>query len=191
MGKALGLHRDTYAKYETRSFLPHELIPRFVELTGAEARWLLGVSGSDQPDVPFREVRPVEHLGIEAAGGGGSNVDDVVPRGESLFPADWLNRHGISADSCLVIGVRGESMEPTLPDGCAILIDQSRTVRRAGRIYVVRTEDGLVVKRASRDRFGWHLCSDHPLWEPVPWPLDAEMIGEVVWSGHTYVQPLW
>ena len=154
MGKALGLHRDTYAKYETRSYLPHELIPKFVELTGAEARWLLGVPGSDQPDAPFREVRPVEHLGIEAAGGGGSNVDDFIPRGESLFPTDWLRRHGIHPDSCLVIGVRGESMRPTLPNGCAILIDRSRTVRREGQIYVVRTEDGLIVKRASRDRFG-------------------------------------
>ena len=49
-----------------------------------------------------------------------------------------------------------------------ILIDLSRTARRVGRIYVVRTEDGLVAKRASRDRFGWHLSSDHPVWEPVP-----------------------
>ena len=39
-------------------------------------------------------------------------------------------------------------MEPTLPDGCSITFDRSRRDRCEGGIYVVRTNGGLIVKRA-------------------------------------------
>lgn len=42
IASALGLHRDRYAKYETRSPLPHALIPRFLELTRADFHELFG-----------------------------------------------------------------------------------------------------------------------------------------------------
>ena len=34
--------------------------------------------------------------------------------------------NGLVASQCKVIGVKGESMEPTLTDGCSILIDLNR-----------------------------------------------------------------
>ncbi len=58
---------------------------------------------------------------------------------------------------------------------------------RTGRIYVVRTDDGLVVKRAGRDGAdGWRLVSDNPdkqAWPTLHWPVDALVIGEVRWVG--------
>ena len=42
-------------------------------------------------------------------------------------------------------------MEPTLPDGSAIVVDRNRSRLRVGHIYVVRTDDGLLVKRVERD----------------------------------------
>ena len=57
----------------------------------------------------------------------------------------------------------GESMEPTLPDGCVILMDRNRTRRRKDHIFVLRTDDGLIVKRLGKDQQGnWLLASDHP-----------------------------
>ena len=39
---------------------------------------------------------------------------------------------------------------------------------------MLRTGDGLIAKRAGKDDDdGWLLESDHPAWEPVPWPDDA------------------
>ena len=77
-------------------------------------------------------------------------------------------------------------MEPTLPEGCTILVDRGRRRRRTGGIFVVRSADGVVVKRAGKDASGgWLLLSDHPAWEPVPWPRDAVVIGEVKWMGMT------
>ena len=42
MAQALGIKPDTYAKYETRSCLPHHLMPKFVSLTGGSYNLLLG-----------------------------------------------------------------------------------------------------------------------------------------------------
>ena len=121
-----------------------------------------------------------------AAGGGAVNLDEAPVKGPVWFRRDWLDGHGIDPTRCVVISVRGESMEPTLPAGSKILVDRDRTRRRAGRIFVVTTEEGLVVKRLERRGRQWFLVSDHPSWEALPWPREAEVIGEVRWSSRTF-----
>ncbi len=68
-------------------------------------------------------------------------------------------------------------MEPTLVDGCSILVKLAARRRRTGRVFVIRTGDGLVVKRAGRDPSGaWRIVSDNPnkdVWPTQPWPPDA------------------
>ena len=115
-----------------------------------------------------------------AAGSGALDLDEEV-KTYAYFREEWLKRRGLVAEKCSIIGVMGESMEPTLPDGCVILLDHNRRSRHKGKIFVVRTEDGLVVKRAGKDPGGrWQLVSDHPAWPPQPWAR-AMVIGEVKW----------
>ncbi len=85
------------------------------------------------------------------------------------------------------VGVRrlptaaGESMEPTLPGGCVVLVDHKRKQLQPGRIFVIRTEDGIVIRRAEKDETGnWMLKSDHPGCEPEP-SRGSVVIGEVRW----------
>ena len=66
-----------------------------------------------------------------------------------------------------------------------ILVDFQRTVRRHNKIFAVRTEDGPVVKRLQRDEGGWRLVSDNKNYKPVPWPEDAVVLGQVMWTGRT------
>ena len=128
---------------------------------------------------------------LAGAAGGGAVVDHERITGRVKFRREWLSRHGLVAGECRVIQVLGESMEPTLVDGCSILVNQAGRRRRVERIFVVRTEDGLVVKRAGKDRAGtWQLVSDNPnkqAWPTVPWPDDAPVIGEVKWAARTFV----
>ena len=141
-------------------------------------------AGDDMP-----AVRPVEVVEVAAAAGGGAEVYDETVVGRLWFRDDWLDRQAIDPDQCNVISVRGESMEPTLPDGCSILVDRSqgRRRRRVGRIFVLRTDDGLVVKRVGRDEEGnWRIESEHPAWPPVPWSDPTEIIGEVRWMARTF-----
>ena len=135
---------------------------------------------------PAAALSPVEVLEVATAAGGGAQVYDETVVGRIWFRHGWLEHNAIDPQQCNIITVRGESMEPTLADGCSILVDRSRRALREGHIYVMRTEDGLVVKRAGRDEFGrWLIVSDHPAWNTVPWPADAEVIGEVRWMART------
>ena len=81
-------------------------------------------------------------------------------------------------------------MEPTLPDGCSILVDRSRREPVVGRMYVLRTEEGLVVKRLKQDEAGrWMLVSDNSdseTWPAVPMLWGTDIIGEVRWSAVTH-----
>lgn len=144
------------------------------------------VEAANEDDLP-PGARSMGAREIEvAAGGGAVNLDEAPEKGRVFFRRDWLDRHGIDPTQCVVIGVRGESMEPTLTNGCSILVDRARTRRRDGGIFVLNTEEGLIVKRLGKRGRRWQLVSDHPSWKSAPWPRDAQVIGEVRWASRTF-----
>ena len=171
-------------KSETRA-LRHEIRMRLVrpgapdDLTDDQAL----ADGGISPEIrQFPGARPIAVHRLQAAAGGGALDLDETVKSYAYFRHEWLSRQGLIGDQCSLIGVMGESMEPTLPEGCLILLDRNRRQRQEERIFVVRTADGLVVKRAGKGADGaWQLVSDHPSWPDAPWPDDAVIIGEVRW----------
>ena len=173
--------------------IPEDLRPALtppppVELADAEVLHRVATDDLDGPLPPGTRQIEVRELAA-AAGGGALELDETV-KGYLAFQRMWLDRHGVDPAQCTVIGVVGESMAPTLPAGCSILVDRSRRRRRVGRIFVARLPgDGLVVKRLGKaeDSETWLLLSDHPQWKKkVPWPNGAEVIGEVRWAAQTF-----
>ena len=137
-------------------------------------------SSDEAETVVVRELRT-------AAGGGALDLDESIS-GHVYFKTSWLRKHELNPDQCCIITVTGESMEPTLSDGCAILLDQSRRRRRADSIFVVRGPDGLIVKRARKSDAGeWLLASDNEDWPSAPWPIGAEIVGQVIWTARELV----
>ena len=127
-------------------------------------------------------AQPVDVIELEAAAGGGAEAAEEASKGRVWFRRSWLRRRGLDPVHCAVIGVRGKSMEPTLPNGCSILLDRKSTEWQPPRIFVVRTEAGLVVKRAAESESGERImASDHPAWPDAPWPEVAEIVGRVRW----------
>ena len=137
------------------------------------------------PGTPFNlpGALPVEIRDLDALYDGSL----TEPASESLwFRRDWLRRHGLDYSQCLIIEVQGDAMETTLPDGSSVLVNQGERQRRVGRIYALRTGEGLVVARAGRGSDGrWLLERDHPDWKPVAWPDEAEVIGQVRWMARS------
>lgn len=134
-------------------------------------------------------TRQVEVVEVAAAAGGGAEADDERAVSALSFRRDWLDANGLDPTQCMVMRVRGASMEPTLPDGSRVLVNRAARRRRAGKLYVLRTGDGLVIKRAGQGADGlWRLVSDNPAPEypAVPWPDDAETVGEVRWMALTF-----
>ena len=133
--------------------------------------------------IPAPPLQAPIHEMPAAAGGGSDDFDESVA-GHITFTPRWLSRHGLYPPLCTIISVKGQSMEPTLPDGSYTLVDRRQPQRKHGHIVVVKTEEGLLVKRLERDSGGrWWMISDNPAWKPAPWPHRAELIGEVKWSG--------
>lgn len=181
---------------------------RYARAFGVTAVWLLmgdaAISSAAQPapndlrpgpiarraeetDPPV-SARAMGAIEIEAAAGGGAvNLDEAPIRGRVWFRRDWLDSHGLDPTQCMVIAVRGESMEPTLPDGCSILVDRQRKRRRDRGIFVIDTEDGLIVKRLGKEGRRWLLISDHEAWPAEPWPPGAQPVGRVIWMARTLV----
>ena len=129
---------------------------------------------------------PVRLMEVASAAGVGAEVYDETPIGLLWFRNDWLLSHSIDPEQSNIISVRGASMEPTLPDGCSILVDRKRREPHEDRIYVMRIAEGLVVKRLGLDEEDrWELRSDNPDWRATPMSPEAEIIGEVRWYGVT------
>ena len=126
---------------------------------------------------------------VDTAAGAGAVVHDERITGRMKFPARWLRREGLEAQHCRIIRVIGESMEPTLPDGCSILVNHEVTEPEDGKIFVIRAGDELIVKRTLQLKSGrWVVASDNPdtkTWPTRPWPTDAVVIGQVRWIWYT------
>ncbi len=181
-----------------------DLFGRFWHKTEGAVDWLLDVTGTrdsvlaqyqDEYDdeiytknkttqsnvINFPNRYAVPMIELSAAAGAGAEVLDETVTGNLWFRRPWLQKHNINYDRSVVISVCGESMEPTLPEGCSILVDRSKCQRRSGHIYVMRTADGIVVKRLKHEAGRWLLKSDHPEWDSTDWKDDIELIGEVCW----------
>ncbi len=137
------------------------------------------------PDEAAAELCALPHRSVAGAAGGGTFVDseDVVKL--IGFRRDWLRKLGLNPEKCSVIDVVGNSMEPTLHERAMILIDQQRTRRQANRIFAVRSDDGLLIKRLAKADGSWLLVSDNEAYPTVPWPREAEVVGQVMWTGRT------
>ena len=148
------------------------------------ATWRDAVRDGEQQDgqwrdIPIREVAPAAGVGAEVFG------EEVV--GYLPFRRDWLDARSIDPGNADIVSVGGESMAPTLPNGCSILVDRKRREPHEGRIYVMRTDEGLVVKRLGKDEKGrWLVVNDNPDWPPAPLLYGTDIIGEVRWLGRTF-----
>ena len=128
----------------------------------------------------------VPDLDVEAAAGTEAYVEQEPVVGHLAFREDWLARMCINPEQCRGLRVRGRSMEPTLQAGARILVDHQRTRRLRDRIFVVSTEDGVLVKRLAREGDDWLLVSDNEdqeAYPPLPWPEGAVVRGQVMWTG--------
>ena len=163
-----------------------DLAARVTELEDAQAT----PSGTDGRAriLPFarpgiRTVPLVQGAGIAA--GAGAAADDEYLLSYVPFRDDWLRRHRLNPDRCRVVEVVDDSVEPVLESGAVILVDFQGTTRRRDKIFAVRAEDGPVVKRLRHDERGWWLVSENRAYALRPWPADAPVLGQVMWTGRT------
>jgi hypothetical protein len=130
----------------------------------------------------------IPQLAIGASAGHGLEPGDETPLAVLAFQANWVRTIASGrSEALMVIGVEGDSMLPTLADGDQILVDTDDRERLRDGIYVLRTDDALLVKRLSVNPATRRLTirSDneaYPSWDDCD-PAGVHVVGRVVWVG--------
>ncbi|WP_226779562.1 S24 family peptidase [Oceaniglobus trochenteri] len=147
---------------------------------------------SDQDDQkPLADYHEIRRYDAQLSAGPGANGDNTQPLAPVAFRSDWLAREGLIADRCMVVTVKGDSMEPRLMDGDLVLIDRRMQDLRDGHIYAFIDVTGDArIKRIEWLADQLLLLSDNP-----DYPTEARterdgdgfrILGRVVWHGHSW-----
>lgn len=128
---------------------------------------------------------------VELSAGAGAENHDNLPSSSLAFRLDWLNRMGINSKKCVIVGVKGDSMEPTLYGGDLVMLDRQANLVKDMRLFGVVDIDGTAkVKRLQKLDGQLILHSDNKTYRAdVRSARDANamtIIGQVVWSGHDF-----
>lgn len=164
-------------------------MPQLIEitkLTQTSLDWLLLGTTTTQPTT--NEYAYIPAYDIEASTGAGIfNEDTTKPTRHLAFRTNWLNDKKLQIKNLAVIYTKGDSMMPTIPEKSAVLIDRSRNQALDGRIYVIRIDDRLYVKRTQWLPTGLRLISDNKeLYTPIDITKaelehdNIEIIGQVI-----------
>lgn len=133
----------------------------------------------------------INQYSAAGSAGNGHMNDHVEVTGGLAFKRAWLQRRHLNPLNLHVIYVHGDSMETTIADGDVVLMDESQTEPLNNKIYVIRVDGELLIKRLIRSLTGnWIVRSDnedkrrHPDFELTPSSLSELMIlGRVIWHG--------
>lgn len=137
------------------------------------------------------DFAPIPRLDARGSAGPGAENGDVQVIEKLAFRRDWLDRMGVDPSQAVLVQVSGDSMTPGLHDGDLALIDRRRNKVRNGHVYALTDTDGSTrVKRIDLLPTGLILRSDAPSYPTEFRPRDdadrVQVIGQVVWSGHTW-----
>ena len=139
-------------------------------------------------DAPFsNQYTLVPRYAVHASAGVGNEIiqEDVLDR--LAFKQDWLHKRGLSPESLGIIYAVGDSMQPTFSDGDVLLLDLNQKRAQDGKIFVLRSEEYLYVKRLQILPGRIQIVSDNPKYQPFEVTSDDadlwSIIGQVVWVG--------
>ncbi|MNL05654.1 hypothetical protein D3C87_1262650 [compost metagenome] len=99
------------------------------------------------------------------------------------FRRSFLKTVGADNGKARVVYAKGDSMEPVIRDGAALLVvpNENLTVRdlAAGGVYAINYDGKMLVKTVAKDRLTnrWVARSFNPAY------LDIRVLGQVVWAG--------
>ena len=132
----------------------------------------------------------VDKAEARPSAGGGSLATSASSDGQYAFRLDWVLHKTRDVNSLKIMEVMGRSMESTLHNGDLCLVNQADKDLVEDRVYVVRLDDEIYVKRFSRvpgkylfrgdnKEFAYQDIEIDPRDESRSW----EVIGRVIWAG--------
>lgn len=101
----------------------------------------------DNPDHEMFDYIPMAEAKLSA--GGGAFVLSEEIEGYYAFRKSWLSLVTTSSKNLVMMRVTGDSMYPTIQERDTVLIDTGRTYINDGKIYALRVDHTVLIKRLS------------------------------------------
>lgn len=131
---------------------------------------------------------------VNASMGYGVTVYDENQTGTYAISRKLASDLGVKPESSDIIFGTGNSMEPTIKGGDALLVDKTRRDICDGKIYCIRQDGQLKAKRLQKlSKTKVKIISDNKDYEPITidlaqeTALDFEVIGEIRWCGRIFL----
>ena len=178
------INGDTDIKLQDASLL--------CSMAGVSLAWL--ANGEGEPSAEDKAANSDEYAyipgyNIQVSAGNGTSVDQEPVTRLLAFRRKWLAFRGLHEKDLAVVFAKGDSMEPTISDNNTIMVDRSDSIPQDGRMYVMRVDGHLLVKRTQIvPGQGVQLISDNKDYPPMLVKIDGsdsdlEVVGRVVWIG--------
>lgn len=148
--------------------------------------------GPGEPHAANDKFEKVPELAdVRLAAGDGIENDNELVTGMIQFRASFLRSVGADKGRGRVVYAKGDSMEPVIRDGAALLVvpNESLTLRdlAAGGVYAINYDGKMIVKTVARDRLTgrWVARSFNPAYPDIPLENGhpVRVLGQVVWAG--------
>lgn len=150
-----------------------------------EIQRIADAAPDDESQQDFVQVR---RLDVRLSAGHGQVVMSEDEKGRLSFRLDFLRSAGAAPEETVLVSVKGDSMEPLIPDGALILVNRGATSIMNGKVYAFRHHGEVLVKRLYKGNGGFiarpenpaggysdmHLSFDDP---------EIEIIGRAFWVG--------
>jgi len=181
-----------------------ELLLKISQITNYNLHWLLTGEGPMLVEATESMVR--EGSAFYGAPGGFAVIPRIALEDEAVmevqgikqgggeryaFQRQWLRSKG-KVEDLVLIEARGDSMDPTIADGDAVLIDRSLKQVAVGNLYALRFKNAVMIKRLQPISAGRiKVMSDNKLYDSYEIDLEAgdiEIIGQVIWIGRELVK---
>jgi len=138
-------------------------------------------------DIRAREAHHIYYTEVplrEATGsmGGGSTETGDRTLTYLSFRTEWIRSKG-NPENMTVIRAFGDSMDPTIADGSVVLIDEGRRQFVKNKIYYLRYNGQMYIKRlVERDGHLAIVADNNPNVYLVSDADDFEIIGRCIWA---------
>ncbi len=151
--KSIGTYQTKIADIESGKVksLSADLALEISKLYKINLEWLILAKGEMYNNNTVENLIKIPILGeVECTISPNCYLDNKKPESHISIPEALLKQMDANIKTSHILKVKGDSMEPGILDGDKVLADSSKTQVLNNKIYIIRIEDILTIKRLQK-----------------------------------------
>ncbi|MCX2717827.1 S24 family peptidase [Helicobacter sp. MIT 21-1697] len=177
VARALKIHPNTLAQAKFQDRIPYKAIMDFLQSKNISINTFFYGAEAKQIAQATKKYKILRLYKANASAGGGC-INEHIPYTEVLFDTEIL--HFLHIQSCEMIIALGDSMETIMSDRSLCFISRNEQNIKDGKIYAIRTLEGLFIKHCFICGQSIKLISANPAYAPMSYALnEIEVIGRI------------